>query len=1018
MNENQTNEETNIKKEGPQKKHLSTKLVGFIFAILAVAVLSLGVISYNMGSSAITNRSNDDAKEYATEGASHIGAIITGNLTTLTEVTGRAGLSSMDWATQVAALSPDATQLGYQDIAIMDLNGHAKYVLGGGEFDSAGQFWYVNGFKGESAISDVAISKVTLQPVIFDVAPIKSNGQVVGLLVGRRDPTFLKDITNALGDGIEKYGLVINSDGELMAYPDDQVIMNQTNVFDDIDKNGPFKDFGQSLKDLGTRQTGMLSYQHNGETKIAATAPIPGTNWTLIITENQTNVLAPMINLRNVIIIASLIVFLLGGLTAYILAKRLTAPIIKLKDAADKLALGDVDVDVIPTSNDEIGELMISFGEMVKNRKLQAQAAQRLADGDFSVEIEPESDRDVLAYSLNSVISEMNKLHDGMEEIKTAIIEGQLDFKGNTDNYPGSYKDFLICVNKIVTTFKNPLKVAIKSIERIGDGRIPPKITTEYHGDFNAIKNNINSCIDGLGALKEGNEVLALISQNDFSAKIEGSYQGIYAEIAESINGIHDKLVHIVDISNHIATGDMTDLAELKSAGKHSENDNLIPSLTAMIENIVMLVDETDKMARVAIEGDLDNRGDLNGFPGEYAKVIQGFNNTLDAVTAPIQEASRVLNELSQGNLSIAMEGDFKGQNGKIKDDMNKTVKFLKRYVDEISETLTLIGEGDLSQEITTYYHGDFVNIKIAINNITTRLSEVMAEINDSAGQVESGAIQISDGGQALAQGTTEQASSIQELTASIEEVAAETKRNALGANEANNRAIEVRTNAQIGNDRMEKMVTAMVEINDSSNSISKIIKVIDDIAFQTNILALNAAVEAARAGQQGKGFAVVAEEVRSLAARSAEAAKETTSLIEGSIEKVEVGTKIADETAESLRDILNHIEKVASLVGNIAQASNDQASEIAQITQGIEQVSQVVQTNSATAEESAAASEELTGQAQMLKGMVDTFKLKSHDNIGLGMKEHPTVSKSEKQSDSSAPKPRIVLDDMEMDKY
>lgn len=345
------------------------------------------------------------------------------------------------------------------------------------------------------------------------------------------------------------------------------------------------------------------------------------------------------------------------------------------------------------------------------------------------------------------------------------------------------------------------------------------------------------------------------------------------------------------------------------------------------------------------------------------------------------------------------------------------------------------LAEGDLDVEITSTTTDEVGVLASAFKRMTDNLNDVMANISSAAEQVSAGSKQVSDSSIALSQGATEQASSVEQLTASLEEISAQTTQNAGSANQANEIAETAKKNAIQGNEQMKEMLAAMEEINDSSNSISKIIKVIDEIAFQTNILALNAAVEAARAGQHGKGFAVVAEEVRNLAARSANAAKETTAMIEGSIKKVEGGTKIANETATALNQIVEGVAQVATFVSEIATASNEQAIGISQVNQGIIQVSSVVQTNSATSEESAAASEELSSQAGLLKEQVSRFKLRRqfHTQGPKGLEElSPEMlrmlenmsnhkgknSLAEGFEEQETPKYRINLSDQEFGKY
>jgi methyl-accepting chemotaxis protein len=347
------------------------------------------------------------------------------------------------------------------------------------------------------------------------------------------------------------------------------------------------------------------------------------------------------------------------------------------------------------------------------------------------------------------------------------------------------------------------------------------------------------------------------------------------------------------------------------------------------------------------------------------------------SLSQPINEMAVAAKNLAQGNLDVDITYVSKDEIGSLANSLKSAAHTLKLYVSDISANLDLMAQCDMTAEISQEYLGEFVPIKDSFLRITNQLNDTLTTISKTTEQVNSGADQASGGAQALALGATEQASSIQELSATITEISESLRQNAQNVGLVTGYVENAVTGMRQGDQEMQQMLAAMDKINSSSNEIKKIIKVIEDIAFQTNILALNAAVEAARAGSAGKGFAVVADEVRNLASKSASAAKQTTELIEGSIQDVKEGSKIADSTAKLLSEVEEKVQLVGGAIEQIDKASSEQAVSISQITQGVEQISAVVQTNSATAEQSAASSEELSAQAELLRSLIAQFKLK-----------------------------------------
>ncbi len=334
-----------------------------------------------------------------------------------------------------------------------------------------------------------------------------------------------------------------------------------------------------------------------------------------------------------------------------------------------------------------------------------------------------------------------------------------------------------------------------------------------------------------------------------------------------------------------------------------------------------------------------------------------------------------ITREIARGNMNVEIKKVYNDEFGLVIDEYVEMIDAIRGQ----ALAAQAVAEGDMT--VTVIPSSEVDTMGNALATLVDRNGHALGNINDAAYQVMISASQVASASEALAQGSTEQASAIEQITSSISEIAEKTRENASQANSAADLVHVAICDVEKGNEEMREMVIAMEDINKSSESISKIIKVIDDIAFQTNILALNAAVEAARAGDAGKGFAVVAEEVRNLAAKSAAAAAETAEMIEGSIAKVAIGSKLVDETAKALEDISDAVKKSEVIINNIAESSNYQATAVAQINQGIGQVSQVVQTNSATSEECAAASEELSNQAVRMRDLLSIYKLHASEN-------------------------------------
>jgi methyl-accepting chemotaxis protein len=645
-----------------------------------------------------------------------------------------------------------------------------------------------------------------------------------------------------------------------------------------------------------------------------------------------------------------------------------------------------------------------------------------------------------LKNNLNRCIDNVRALVDDANRLASAAVNGQLSVRADAAKHGGDFRRIVDGVNATLDAVIGPLNVAAEYVGRIGRGDIPDKVRTRYQGDFDQLAASLNACIDGLGGLQESNAVLQLLTQNDLTRRVEGRYQGVFAEVGRAVNQLAASQENTQQTVERIAAGDLSDLAVIKAighgAGRRCDNDRLVPAFIQMMEAISRLVEDAGQLSRAAVEGRLATRADASRHKGDFRKVVEGVNATLDAVIGPLNVAAEYVDRISKGDIPPSITDDYSGDFNSIKNNLNTcitqigvlveeigsvieeatrghlahrasadrvqgvyrslvqgvndTIDAIASPVNEAASVLERVARQDLRVQVQGQYAGDHAAIKRSINTMVHDLRASIQSIGGNASTLGSASGELMSISEQMASGAEETARQTEVVSAASEQVS---KNLTVVATSSEEMLASIREIAKSANEaaRMAKSAVGVADatnvtvkkLGDSSVEIGNVIKVITSIAEQTNLLALNATIEAARAGDAGKGFAVVANEVKELAKATAKATEEISQKIEavqaetlGAVSAIAEISRAITQIDDVSTTIASAVEEQTATTNEIGRNITEAARGAGEIAQNVSTVASAAQSTAQGATDTQKSARQLTEMAAALQRLVAGFSV------------------------------------------